>query len=103
MIDLQGPVIRTGEFKDKSSVSFNPYLSLQVNLKAGQQFKICCNNKIPGDETFVPVDFKELESKLKVGDHVIVDFGAVCMSVVGFETETDFLAGKKQEGEDMRY
>ena len=35
---------------------------------------------------------------MKVGDHVIVDFGAVCMRVVGFEDESDFLVSKQLEG-----
>lgn len=40
------------------------------------------------------MDFQELANKLKVGDHLIVDFGAVCMRVVGFEDEADFLSSK---------
>ena len=47
MIDLQGPVIRTGEFRDRSS----------IHLKAGQEFRICCKKKIVGDDTFAVVDF----------------------------------------------
>lgn len=70
-------------------------------MKAGQEFKICCKKKILGDESFVCVDFQELENKLKVGDHVIVDFGAVCMSVVGFENEADFLVSKQLEGAEV--
>lgn len=67
-------------------------------MKAGQIFKICCKKKVLGDETFAVVDFQELENKLKVGDHVIVDFGAVCMRVIGFEDEGDFLVSKQLEG-----
>jgi len=33
-----------------------------------------------------------------VGDHVIVDFGAVCMRVVDFEDEADFLHSKQLDG-----
>lgn len=44
------------------------------------------------------VDFQELENKLKVGDHVIVDFGSVCMRVIGFEDEGDFLVSKQLDG-----
>jgi len=58
---------------------------------------------LQGDETFAAVDFKELESKLKVGDHVIVDFGAVCMRVIGFEDEVDFLVSKHLEGLPMKH
>ena len=55
-----------------------------------------------GDETFAVVDFQELEDKLKVGDHVIVDFGSVCMKVIGFENESDFLVSKQLEGIEVR-
>jgi pyruvate kinase len=67
-------------------------------LKAGQIFKLCCKKKVLGDETFTVVDFQELENKLKVGDHVIVDFGSVCMRVIGFEDEGDFLVSKQLDG-----
>jgi pyruvate kinase len=53
-------------------------------LKAGQELRIVCKKKIAGDETFAVVDFAELSNKLKVGDHIIVDFGSVCMRVEGF-------------------
>jgi hypothetical protein len=43
-----------------------------------------------------------LESKLKVGDHIIVDFGAVCLKVVGFEDEADFLASKRDDDHDVK-
>lgn len=91
-MDLQGPVIRTGEFRgDRGS----------VHLKAGQEFRICCKKKLLGDETFVCVDFQELENKLKIGDHVIVDFGSACMKVIGFEEENEFLMSKQLEGAEV--
>lgn len=72
-----------------------------MKLKAGQEFKFCCKKKILGDETFVCVDFNDLNTKIKVGDHIIVDFGAVCMRVVGFEDESEFLQSKQFEGLDV--
>ena len=71
-------------------------------LRAGQEFRICCKKKLLGDETFATCDFSELESKLKIGDHIIVDFGAVCMKVIGFEDEAEFLASKHNEEHDVR-
>lgn len=44
-----------------------------------------------GEKDFAVVDFSELYSKLKIGNRIIVDFGAVCLSVIGFEDESDFL------------
>jgi hypothetical protein len=43
------------------------------------------------------VDFSELYSKLKVGNKIIVDFGAVCMSVIGFEDEAHFLSRRSKD------
>ena len=92
MIDLMGPVIRTAELKDNKS---------SVQLKAGQEFRFVCKRKYLGDETFIglfcntSVDFPDLESKLKIGDHIILDFGAVCLKVIGFEDEHQFLVSKQ--------
>lgn len=65
-----------------------------MSLKAGQEYRILCKRKIAGDESFATVDFKNLANKLKIDDHIIVDFGAVCMRVIGFEDQDDFLANK---------
>lgn len=54
-----------------------------------------------GDDSFVAVDFQDLGNHLKIGDHIIVDFGAVCMKVIGYEKETDFLISKQLEGADV--
>jgi hypothetical protein len=57
--------------------------------------------KLLGDETFAVCDFSEMSNKLKIGDHIIVDFGNVCFKVIGFENESDFLASKS--GIDVSY
>lgn len=56
-----------------------------------------------GDETFAACDFPELADKLKIGDHIIVDFGLVCLKVIGFESESDFLAMKQPEEDVLLY
>jgi hypothetical protein len=40
-----------------------------------------------------------LEQKIKIGDHITADFGAVNLTVIGFENETEFLA--KQEIQEV--
>jgi len=40
------------------------------------------------------VDFKDLHKKLKINDHIVIDFGAVSLKVVGFEDQEEFLARK---------
>jgi len=88
MVDLQGPVVRICDFKNNAS---------HVNLKADQEFRLCSRKKLLGDETFAVVDYSELPNKLKVGDQIIVDFGSVALTVVGFENEKDFLERKEKE------
>jgi len=86
-MDLKGPVIRIGDLTD----------GLPVKLKAGQEFRILCKNNHVGDSTFGVCDYKDLPSKLKVGDRIIVDFGSVSLAVTGFENEKDFLERKELE------
>ena len=71
-------------------------------MQAGQEFRICCKKKILGDESFVCVDFVDLNQKIEIGHHIIIDFGAVCMRVIGFEDEGDFLTSKQLEGIEVR-
>lgn len=66
-------------------------------MKAGQEFRIVMKKKVLGDETFCVCDYGELANKVKVGNHIIVDFGQVCLKVIGFESEVDFLAKKQIE------
>jgi pyruvate kinase len=56
-----------------------------------------CKRKILGDETFAVCDFNDLADKIKVGDHICVDFGSVVLKVIGFESESSFLAMKNPD------
>jgi len=93
LLDLQGSIIRTGELKDKLPGVF---------LKAGQEFKVVCKKKILGDETFTSIDYGDLPEKLKVGDHIICDFGNIVLKVTGFESEFQFLQSKVSENDKMK-
>ena len=52
---------------------------------------MCCKRKFLGDDTFATVDFSELESKIKLGDMIISDFGTAIFRVIGFEDENEFI------------
>lgn len=39
----------------------------------------------------IVVDYENLAEKLLVGDKVLIDYGGVVMTVIGFETEEKFL------------
>lgn len=49
------------------------------------------------------MDYKDLAKKIKVGDHIIADFGAVCMRVVDFEDQSHFLVSKQLEGVEVNF
>jgi len=40
---------------------------------------------------------------LKIGDHIVINYGKAYLKVVGFETEDEFLEeqAKKDEGKDL--
>ena len=90
MLDLAGPSIKLGEFTGR----------VQVPLKAGQEFRIVSKKKILGDETFAVCENFDLGSKVKIGDHIVVDFGNICLKVIGYEEESEFFL-RKQEGKDL--
>ena len=82
-IDLQGPRIRLGEFKDRKA---------SMKIKAKQKILLYCKKKVEGNETFVGVENTELAKKIKVGDHVIIDHGKAFLKVTGLKNEDEFLA-----------
>ena len=61
-------------------------------MKEGQEFRLTTKKKILGDHTYGVCDFNDLPNKVKSGDHMIVDFGSVCLKVIGFEDEAEFFA-----------
>jgi pyruvate kinase len=44
-----------------------------------------------GDQGMIVVDYENLAEKLLVGDKVLIDYGGVVMTVIGFETEEKYL------------
>jgi pyruvate kinase len=72
-------------------------------LKAGQTFRFYCKKGVDGNEDFIGVDFTNLAKKLKIGDHIVINYGKAYLKVVGFETEDEFLEeqAKKDEGKDL--
>ncbi len=73
--DLQGPKIRIAKFKQD-----------KINLKEGEQFILDANMDIEtGDENSVGIDYKELPSDCKIGDHLLLDDGRVELEVTAIE------------------
>lgn len=42
---------------------------------------------LKGDEGMFGIDYENIHEKLMVGDKVLVDYGGVVMTVIGFESE----------------
>jgi pyruvate kinase len=69
LVDLQGPKIRIGKFKDG-----------KVDLKEGEQF-ILDTDPTPGDETRVGLDYQDLVRDVSRGSTLMLDDGRVEMWV----------------------
>ncbi len=79
MVDLQGPKIRVGKFRDG-----------HVSLKAGDPFVLDAAADV-GDGTRVGLDYKELPRDVKSGDVLLLDDGRIVLdvaSVHGHEIHT---------------
>ncbi|MDC5695882.1 pyruvate kinase [Intrasporangium calvum] len=76
LVDLQGPKIRTGRFKEGP-----------VELSPGQRFTITTRD-IEGSETEVSTTFKGLPQDVRPGDVLLIDDGKVCLRAVDV-TDTD--------------
>jgi pyruvate kinase len=81
MVDLKGPLIRTLAFKNNYS----------IKVKTGQEIRISSNQEILGDEGMFVIDYPMLDEKLKINDKIIIDYGAIVMTVIGFENEDKYL------------
>lgn len=80
MLDLKGVKMVTGEM-----------LKHKHHLKRGQEFRLVFSSKFIGDHTFAPIDFSsDLAEKITIGSKVFIDYGAVCLEVIGLEDEAKF-------------
>jgi pyruvate kinase len=69
MVDLQGPKIRVGKFKDG-----------RIVLKAGDPFVLDASLPM-GDQGHVGLDYKELPRDVKAGDVLLLDDGKLVLDV----------------------
>jgi pyruvate kinase len=69
MVDLQGPKIRVGKFKNG-----------KITLKAGERFILDATCE-EGDETRVGLDYKELVKDVKPGNVLLLDDGRLVLDV----------------------
>ncbi len=69
LVDLQGPKIRIGRFKDS-----------RISLKAGQKFVLDADCAL-GDEHTVGLDYKNLPNDVRTGDTLLLDDGRIVLGV----------------------
>ena len=69
LLDLQGPKIRVGKFKNGS-----------IELKAGKEV-VFTTEKAVGHETLVPIQYKSFHKDVKAGDQVFLNDGNLCVVV----------------------
>jgi pyruvate kinase len=70
LLDLQGPKIRVGKFKDGA-----------VELKQGQEFTITTDPNVVGDERRVSTTYTGLPHDVKIGDQILLDDGLIALRV----------------------
>ncbi len=98
LLDLQGPKIRVGKFKDGA-----------VELKLGQEFSITTDTSVVGDEHRVSTSYTGLPGDVKPGDQILLDDGYLALSVssvVGNEVKTVVVTGgtlKNNKGINLPY
>lgn len=85
MVDLKGPLIRTLGFKDMYSIKVN----------GGQEIRISSNQTIKGDDGMFIIDYENIHEKLSIGDKILVDYGGIILTVIGFESEEKYLKMKR--------
>lgn len=90
MVDLKGPLIRTLGFKNMYS----------VNVLSGQEIRISSNQAILGDEGMFVIDYNSIDEHLEIGDKILVDYGGVVLTVIGFEDEEKYLK-RKQKAQEL--
>jgi pyruvate kinase len=66
LVDLQGPKLRVGTFKDGG-----------VDLKAGQSFRFDLDSKKPGDEKRAPLPHPEILEAVAPGSNLLLDDGRI--------------------------
>jgi len=69
LVDLQGPKIRIGRFKDG-----------KIMLKAGERFVLDADNTL-GDQQTVGLDYKNLPKDVRAGDTLLLDDGRIVLDV----------------------
>ncbi len=70
LVDLQGPKIRIGRFKDN-----------KITLKQGAKFVLDAECKL-GDQDVVGLDYKNLPNDVRTGDTLLLDDGRIVLGVV---------------------
>ncbi len=71
LLDLQGPKIRVGKFANPAGVKLEP----------GASFTITTDQSVVGDEKRVSTVYQMLPMDVKVGDHILLDDGYLCLAV----------------------
>jgi pyruvate kinase len=66
LVDLQGPKLRVGTFKDGG-----------IDLKAGQSFRFDLDSKKPGDEKRAPLPHPEILEAVEPGSNLLLDDGRI--------------------------
>ena len=93
MVDLKGPLIRTLSFKEGYSIKVN----------VGQEIRISSNRNLKGDEEMCVIDYDGIDERVVLGDKILVDYGGVVLTVVGFESEDKWLQNQARKKRQLQH
>jgi pyruvate kinase len=85
LLDLQGPKIRVGRFKDG-----------EVELEPGAEFTITTDTSVIGDRERVSTSYSGITSDVRVGDQILLDDGFLTLAVtdvLGDDVRTVVVSG----------
>lgn len=57
--------------------------------------RLCSNSQMLGTEDMFVVDYADIHEKLSVGDKILVDYGGIVLTVIGFESEDKYFKTRK--------
>lgn len=75
IMDTKGSTLRIGSFDTPGG---------EITLKKGQEFRICTNKKIRGNQHIVSCDDSDLGNLVTVGDTLVIDYGRNVLVVKGY-------------------
>jgi pyruvate kinase len=67
-----------------------------VKVLTGQELRVSTNKTLEGEDGMIVLDYENLEEKLAIGDKILIDYGGIVLTVIGYDTEERYMKAKKR-------